>query len=134
MFMKQMEEKRRIKRHQLPKFLEVYNRVTDRPLGNIVNISPHGMMLVSKSQLMPHAVFSLRIKIPTEGKRFKNMDFEALSHWSRPDVTPGYFDTGFSFNKTTKEIDELTKALTEYFQFKFDDEDEIYENKNKKQS
>ena len=119
--MKMMEEKRRIKRHQLPQFLEVYNRVTDRPIGNIVNVSPHGMMLVSKSQLMPHAVFSLRIKVPGAGKRSKNLDFEALSHWSRPDVTPGFFDTGFSFSKTSTDISELTTALTEYFQFKFEE-------------
>lgn len=115
-----MEEKRRIKRHQLPQFLEVYNRATDRPIGNIVNVSPHGMMLVSKSQLMPHAVFSLRIKMPCAGRRCKNLDFEALSHWSRADVTPGFFDTGFSFSKTSTDISELTTALTEYFQFKFD--------------
>jgi len=120
--MKMKEEKRRIKRHQLPHFLEVYNRVTDRAIGSIVNVSPHGMMLVSRSQLMPHAVFSLRIKIPaTASAKAQNIDFEALSHWSRSDVTPGYFDTGFSFSKTSDDINELTEALTEYFQFKFEE-------------
>lgn len=117
-----MKEKRQIERKQLSQFLQVYNRITDRPIGSIVNISPHGMMLVSKSQLMPHAVFSLRIKVPGKGRRTRNLDFDALSHWSRPDVMPGYFDTGFSFNKTSPEIGELTEWLKEYFKFKFDEE------------
>jgi len=113
-----LSEKRFIKRHQLPYYLQVYNRVTNKPLGYIVNISHQGMMLVSNTQLMSHAVFGMRIKIPTALKGKRKIDFDALSHWSKPDVTPGYFDTGFSFTEPPTELTELIEALTEYFSFK----------------
>ena len=111
------DDQRIIKRHQLPLYLQVYNRVTGRPLGYIVNISSQGMMLVSQAQLMTHAVFQLSIHIPDKSKT-KKIDFEALSLWSRSDVTPGYYDTGFSFIRAPEELIELVSALKDYFSFR----------------
>ena len=113
-----MDEKRYIKRHQLPCYLQVFNRVTNKPLGYIVNISPQGMMLVSGTQLMSHAVFGMQVKLPSPIKGKKRIDFDALSHWSKPDSTSGYYDTGFSFTEPPEELTALIDALTEYFSFK----------------
>ncbi len=110
-------EKRIIQRHQLHYYLQVYNQVTDKPIGYIVNISTHGMMLVSSTQLLAHAVFSLQIRLPTLINGKKKIDFEALSHWCKPDVEPGCFDTGFSFTQPSEELQTLVSALAEYFSF-----------------
>jgi len=111
------DDKRIIKRHQLPLYLQVYNRVTGRPIGYIVNISSQGMMLVSQAQLMTHAVFQLSIHVP-ENTKTKKIDFEALSLWSRSDVTPGYYDTGFSFITIPEDLLDLVNALKDYFSFR----------------
>ena len=111
------DEKRIIQRHQLPLYLQVFNRVTGRPLGYIVNISSQGMMLVSQAQLMTHAVFQLSINVP-ENSNSKKIEFEALSLWSRSDVTPGYYDTGFSFIKAPDDLVVLVNALKDYFTFR----------------
>lgn len=111
------DEKRVIQRHQLPLYLQVFNRVTGRPLGYIVNISSQGMMLVTQAQLMTHAVFQLSIHMPDK-KHTKKIEFEALSLWSRCDVTPNYYDTGFSFIKAPDELVELVNALKDYFTFR----------------
>ncbi len=37
-----MSNQRRIQRHQLPYYLNVFNRYTDRPLGFIGNLSEGG--------------------------------------------------------------------------------------------
>ena len=117
-----MSEKRVIERHHLPYYLQVYNRVTNKPLGYIVNISSQGMMLVSKNRLLTHAIFDMQIKLPVAIDGSKRIDFEALSHWCHPDVTPGCYDTGFSFNNPPEELKSLVKALAEYFKFQFLDE------------
>jgi hypothetical protein len=39
---------RRIERHQLPYFLRVFNRVTDKPIGFLGNVSEDGLMLISQ--------------------------------------------------------------------------------------
>lgn len=111
------DEKRIIQRHQLHYYLQVYNQVTDKPIGYIVNISTHGMMLVSRTQLLAHAVFGLQIRLPVPINGKKKIDFEALSHWCKPDVEPGCYDTGFSFTQPNEELQSLVTALAEYFSF-----------------
>ncbi len=112
-----MSEKRLIKRHHLPYFLQVYNPITNRPLGNLVNISAHGMMLVSQTRLLTHAVFRLEIRLPISLLGGKRITFEALSHWSHPDITPESYDTGFSFHNPPERLLALVDALTHYFSF-----------------
>ena len=111
-------DKRTIKRHQLPYYLEVYNRITKKPLGYIVNISSQGMMLVSNSQTLTHAVFNMYMMLPEPINGHKRIDFDALSQWCKPDVTPGYYDTGFSFTRVPSELQQLVEALKDYFSFK----------------
>jgi len=111
------DDKRIIHRHQLPTYLQVVNQVTGKPIGYIVNISSQGMMLVSQAQLMTHAVFQLSLNVP-EATGISKIEFEALSLWSRSDVTPGYYDTGFSFIRTSSELLGVVSALKDYFSFR----------------
>lgn len=112
-----LKEQRLIQRHQLQYYLQVFNRITDKPLGYIVNISLHGMMLVSKAPLLTHAMFELELKVPNAINGKRHITFEALSHWCKPDVEPNCFDTGFSFTKPSEELKNVVEALTEYFSF-----------------
>jgi len=43
-----MRSQRRIERHQLPYYLKVFNRITDKPMGSIGNVSLDGLMLISQ--------------------------------------------------------------------------------------
>src|ERR1700756_4435079 len=43
---------RRIERHQLPCFLQVFNRLTDKPIGYLGNVSAQGLMLISQLPMM----------------------------------------------------------------------------------
>jgi hypothetical protein len=117
----QQPDRRRIERHHLPYYLQVYNRITDRLLGYVVNISPQGMMLVSKNRLLTHAMFALEFRLPDIlSDKEKIIPFEALSHWCHPDVTPSCYDTGFSFSHPPAELTQVVDDLTEYFKFKID--------------
>ena len=55
---------RRIERHQLPYFLQVFNGLTDKPIGFLGNVSEDGLMLISQLPMMVNADFKLRLKIP----------------------------------------------------------------------
>jgi len=111
-----LQEKKAIKRHHLPHYLLVFNRVTNKPLGSIVNISNQGMILVSKHKLLTHAQFNLQMKVPAP-KGIKKINFEAMSHWCKQEVSPGHYDTGFSFPNPPEELKALIRALSEYFTF-----------------
>ena len=112
-----LNEQRRIKRHHLPYYLQVHNRVTGKIVGYIVNISHKGMMLVSKNPILVHAIFELQIRLPSPINDRSIINFDALSHWCHPDVTPGCFDTGFSFSEPPDELKELVDKISEYFTF-----------------
>lgn len=112
-----MIEKRTIQRHHLSYYLQVYNTCTQKPLGHIVNISPQGMMLVSQRRLLTHVIFSLEIRLPEPLLEGKLIQFDGLSHWCQADITPGCYDTGFSFSDPPGRLLALADALTHYFSF-----------------
>ena len=107
------KERRTIKRHQLNEYLRVYNRNTLKEMGNIGNISSNGLMLISTVPVLIGAVYSMRIILP-DGEI---IDFEARCHWCKPDVSPDFFDSGYSMVQAGDDIIDLVEALKEYFSF-----------------
>lgn len=111
-----MHNKRRIERHQLPNYLKVFNRITDKPMGYIGNISPDGLMLISQLPMLVGGHFDMRLKIPgKQGMRF--VDFSASCQWCREDVTPGSYDSGFALLAPPADYLELVETLRHYFSF-----------------
>ena len=112
-----MAEHRRIERQQLTRYLEVFNRITGRPLGCIGNVSPDGLMLVSQLPMLIGARFELRLRIPAENGQERCIDFAAECLWSREDVTPGTFDSGFFLIEPPEDYLQMVAALHDYFSF-----------------
>ncbi|WP_397451520.1 PilZ domain-containing protein [Pseudomonas sp. NA-150] len=108
---------RRIERHQLPYFLQVFNRYTDRPMGYLGNVSEHGLMLISELPILVGADFELRLKTPGENGSQKIIDINAACLWCHEDETPGHFDSGFMLQNTPYEYMHLVHVLKSYFSF-----------------
>lgn len=113
-----MLNQRSIQRHQLPYYLNVFNRFTDKPLGFIGNLSETGLMLISPYPMMTNARFDMRLKIPGQHGQLRFIDFSATCRWSREDVTPGSFDSGFVLNTPPSDIRNMIDALHHYFSFR----------------
>lgn len=107
---------RNIERHQLPYYLKVFNRITDKPMGYIGNVSLDGLLLISQLPLLVGARFDMRLKIPgRESPRY--IDFSATCQWCREDVTPGSYDSGFSLVAPPDDYAEMVDTLRRYFSF-----------------
>ncbi|BBT15282.1 PilZ domain-containing protein [Metapseudomonas otitidis] len=113
-----MRSQRHIERHQLPYYLKVFNRITDKPMGYLGNVSLDGLMLVSQLPMLVGARFDMRLKIPAHDGQIRFIDFYATCHWSREDVNPGNYDSGFSLVAPPPEYAELVEALRYYFSFR----------------
>ena len=111
-----MHVQRRIERHQLPYYLKVFNRITDKPMGYIGNVSLDGLLLISQLPLLVGARFDMRLKIPGQLEPHF-IDFSATCQWSREDVTPGYYDSGFALVAPPADYVEMVDALRHYFSF-----------------
>lgn len=112
-----MAEQRRIERQQLTRYLQVFNGITGKPVGSIGNISVDGLMLVSPLPMLVGARFDLRLQLPEEGGAVRCIDFRADCQWSREDVTPGTFDSGFALAEPPDDFVQLVEALHDYFSF-----------------
>lgn len=113
-----MLNQRSIQRHQLPYYLNVFNRFTEKPLGFIGNLSEGGLMLISPYPMMVQARFEMRLKIPGQNGQLRFIDFSATCLWSCEDVTPGSFDSGFALTDPPHEIRDMIDALHRYFSFR----------------
>ena len=112
-----MREQRRIERHQLPFYLRVFNAITDKPIGSIGNVSADGLLLVSELPMLVGSRFDLRLKLPGQGEQLRCIDFQADCQWSREDVTPGTFDSGFALVAPPVEYLQAVDSLVRYFSF-----------------
>lgn len=112
-----MFTERRIERHQLPYFLQVFNRRTDKPIGYLGNVSEDGLMLISQLPMMVDVDFELRFKIPGPEGDFHSVDITATCLWSHEDVNPQHYDSGFSVTQASDEYARVIGALQDYFSF-----------------
>lgn len=112
-----MFTERRIERHQLPYFLRVFNRFTDKPIGFLGNVSKEGLMLFSPLPLLVDGMFELRLKIPGRDGQLHQIDLAAQCQWCREDVTPNTYDSGFVLLQPPTEYSALIIALHQYFSF-----------------
>jgi len=108
---------RRIERHQLSGFLKVFNRLTDKPIGYLGNVSEDGLMLISQLPMMVDVAFELRLKIPMADGEFQAIDLTAMCLWSHEDVTPQHYDSGFRVVEAPEAYGQLISALCHYFSF-----------------
>ena len=112
-----MFTERRIERHQLSYFLQVFNRRTDKPIGYLGNVSEDGLMLISQLPIMVDVDFELRFKIPGPEGDFQTIDITATCLWSHEDINPQHYDSGFSVTQASDGYTRLISALLNYFSF-----------------
>ena len=112
-----MTELRRIERKQLSRYLQVFNRNTGKPMGSIGNISQDGLMLVSQWPMLVGARFEMCMKVPGGEGAEHVIEFHAECVWSREDVTPGTFDSGFALVAPPADYMQTLDALRDYFSF-----------------
>lgn len=109
---------RRVTRHQLPAYLNVYNSHTGQFMGTMGNVSCNGFMLISPLPVMLGAEYDMQLHLPSaSGEGVETVAFRALSRWCRPDLTPGHYDAGFSVVENTQVFANLADALQRYFTF-----------------
>jgi hypothetical protein len=94
------DERRKLER----KFLVVYSRVFDRKTGKVLGylsvLTIKGAIVIGEHHLEQGDDYQLRIDLP-ESNEFKkdHLDINAKSVWSKPDIDPVFFNTGFEFGE-----------------------------------
>ena len=106
---KEIEEKRGLSRHHLIYYLRVFDGISNRVIGHIVDISPHGLMLITDEPIAIQEEFRMRMRFPGTGSEQEELLFNAVCKWCREDENPEFYIAGF-------QIEDLPDPATNFIQ------------------
>lgn len=110
-------EKRRLKRRHLIYYLRVFNRLNNELLGHLVDLTPEGIMIIGERLLPVDVDCDLYMTLPEEILGKNKVDFVAHAVWSRKDVDPSFYGTGFRMISIDPDDIALIHKLIEDFGF-----------------
>jgi hypothetical protein len=90
-----MIEKRKLPRKIADDVLEVSDQHTNSVLGQVVNISAEGLMMISNEPYATGSIYELDLKFPRLIKGHSKVSFGAEVVWSTPASQPGSHWSGF---------------------------------------
>ena len=92
-----MRDQRRQLRRNSPHRVNVLTAADERVLGRLVNISPSGLMFLSKEWFNPGTLLKLRLPLPTMANCKLSIDVSGAVMWCQEDTNPHYNRVGLAF-------------------------------------
>jgi hypothetical protein len=120
-----MDERRRAKRYytedyfkrkkigRMRLFFSVFSRVSDLPIGHVVDISSIGMLIITREQIEKGTSLNLRIDLPDNVSGVESMSISARCIRQDKSENGDYFYTGFEFVNMTPRYVEALQAIFE---------------------
>ena len=112
------EDKRSVPRRHIIYYLRVFDIESGSLLGNLVDISTKGIMVVSEREVPIGETFHLKMVLPDTIQGKKAVEFEAQSRWCRNDTNPDFYDTGFELVDPQVSFLDAVDRLVEACMFK----------------
>lgn len=112
------DNKRSVPRRHLIYYLRVFDVETNSLLGNLVDISTKGIMVVSDRHVEPGKLYKLRMVLPDTVDGRKEVEFDAESRWCQHDANELFYDTGFELLDPQSEFLDAVDRLVEDCLFK----------------
>jgi hypothetical protein len=113
-----MKNRRKINRRYLLYFVRVYDAATRQQIGNLVDITPHGAMIVSPDPIPTDQAIRLRLELTTDVAEKPFLEFPARSIWCHPDLEPSLYNTGFEILELTPEDVGIIQKIIGSFGFR----------------
>jgi hypothetical protein len=85
------------KKNLLTRFFGVIDRIDDHPVGNMIDVSSGGMMIISREPLNDGTVLKLQIRLPEKVNGKDRISVDARSVWCRQDINRDFYYIGFEF-------------------------------------
>ena len=116
-----MHDRRRKSRKHLIFYMEVHESGTQRLLGQLQDISPLGLKLISEDPLEIGHRYRLSVRLPSEHFDETSLDLEAECVWCHPDIRPALYASGFRITRSgargTLDLETVIETVFEDFVF-----------------
>ena len=113
-----MKDKRKTNRRYLLYYMRVYEAATLRQIGNLVDITPLGIMVVSDRPIPEGQNTRLRLELTSDVSDKPFMEFSAHSKWCKPDINPTMYNTGFKILDIAPDDAQIVQLIIEEFGFR----------------
>ena len=97
-----MADRRKLKRRHLVYYLRVVNAETNRELGHVMDVTPDGLLVMSKHRVQVGRRLKLRMTLPGGADEEQRLRFEGVTVSTGKDVCPGFYDTGVKVKRLTR--------------------------------
>jgi len=104
-------------RRHLVYYLKVLDPTSGQVLGHLIDITPFGMMMISKNALEPGQEMTVRIQLPEDMAGPGCMDLSGHIVWCHKDVNPDYYAAGLEFRPPSQENSFIIKDLIDTLGF-----------------
>ncbi len=109
------KEKRQVERRYLVFYLRVFDGLGSKVIGHLVNISSHGLMLLSDFPVPVNEEYNLRMRLPLELVEKGEIIFKAISRWCKNDANPEFYLTGFQLHDISPSLkDDILSLIDEF--------------------
>jgi len=113
-----MPERRKTKRSFLLYYMRVYDEASRQQIGNLVDITPQGIMIISDHPIPEGQTTRLRMELSEEVAEKPYMEFSARSKWCKPDISPRTYNVGFEIMSLAAEDAEIVRRIVKEFGFR----------------
>ena len=113
-----MQERRKMNRRDLMFYSRVHDSISGRQVGNLLNITVAGAMVLCDKPVEPQTVMELHIELPDGIAEKSRLVITSTSLWYQPDINPEFFDVGFQFGDVTPADQEIIQVLIKEYGFR----------------
>lgn len=111
-----MDKQRRAQeRKELNQPITVQDIINNRPIGELVNISANGLMLITEEHIETNSIFQLSLRMPNEINGHSNLDVGVDCLWCRKVDNFNRYWAGFQVIDASDETNEIIQLLIENY-------------------
>ena len=110
-----MKERRKANRFSLNYYMSAINAETNQKVGNVVDISTQGIMLVSETPIPVGEIIIIRLPLDQTIFEKPALEFKVMSIWCHPDVEPTSYSIGFELMDMASEDVETISHIAVRF-------------------
>jgi hypothetical protein len=113
-----MKERRKTGRKYLLYYARIFDPSTRHQIGNLVDITPRGVMVLSPEPFTVGVTYRLRLELSDDVSDHPHMDITVLARWSHADIEPRLFNTGFEIVDAGKEEGKVIQRIINNYGFR----------------
>jgi len=113
-----MKDRRKVKRRYLLYYVRVYNTISREQIGNLVDITSAGAMILSEKPITQGDPLTIKIELSGDVADKSFMELAVRTIWCHPDIDPRLFNIGVRFEEVSPEDKSIIQNIIKIYGFR----------------